>query len=588
MSIVRLNKVSFIGPLAQRREALQSLQALGCLHLLDLNPDVKDDIPVFISKEAREAYRYLQTCPSKLRQNHDHKSFDFNRVQAQTLAMKKRINELENSRDFLRKRIKELEPWGEFVFHPYKELEDRRFWFYIVPHYKVVQLDALASPWQVVFKDNRFSYVVVISQQEPSKMPVPRTHTGDVPLSQLQQRLDEAEVELEELFWQRVGLTRWMDLFGQRIDAADDQAALARAEQMTQVEKDLFVVQGWAPVDQQDELEALAKEKGLAVHQVDAKISERPPTLMRNKEGVSAGEDMVNFYSTPAYSQWDPSGILFFSFSLFFAMIIADAGYGLVFGVALLFSWGALSKSQYSRFKYLFASLVAGTVLYGMLVGSYFGYSPPDDSVWQSLHLLNMNDHSQMMAFSILLGVSHLILANGMQFWQNQDRESAKANLGWIAIFVGGLLVWQEWNLTGFVTMGAGGLTILWFSRPDKRAGKRLLGGLMALTNISQAFSDVLSYLRLFALGLASAQLAITFNDLATDVMQSMPGIGVFLAILIYLLGHTLNLILAIMSGVVHGLRLNVIEFFNWGLQDEGYPFQPFIKREVTQWTRSS
>ena len=110
MSIVRLNKVTFMGPLAQRREALEDLQELGCMHLLDLNPKQKDDIPVFISKEAREAYRYLTSCPSKLRQNHDEKNFQFDEVQTQTLEIKKRINELENEQEFLRKRIKELEP----------------------------------------------------------------------------------------------------------------------------------------------------------------------------------------------------------------------------------------------------------------------------------------------------------------------------------------------------------------------------------------------------------------------------------------------------------------------------------------------
>lgn len=585
MSIVRLNKVTFMGPMAQRRETLEALQEMGCMHLLDLNPELKDEIPVFISKEAREAYRYLSGCPSKLRQNHDEKNFDFDQVQSLTLDIKKRINDLENEQEFLRKRIKELSPWGEFVLQPYQELEDRRFWFYIVPHYKMDEIESREEPWQVVFKDNRFSYVVLIADEEPGKMPVPRTHTGNVPLSKLQERLDASEVELEEQFWQRVGLTRWIDLFGKRIDAADDKASLALAEQMSQVDGEVFIVQGWAPVDQHAALKKLAKEKGLAVHQIEADIKDRPPTLMKNTEKLSAGEDMVNFYSTPAYSQWDPSGILFVSFTLFFSMIIADAGYGLIFGLMLLLYWRRLSKSKLSRFKYLFAALVAGTIGYGVMVGSYFGHTPAEESFWHHLKILNMNDHGQMMAVSILLGVGHLILANAMQFWQNRDRESAKANLGWIAVFIGGLIVWQGSNV-GFGVMGLGGLTVLWFSSPNENALKRLLGGLMALTNVSQAFSDVLSYLRLFALGLASAQLAITFNELASDVMQSMPGIGVFFAILIYILGHGLNLLLAIMSGVVHGLRLNVIEFFNWGLKDEGYPFQPFIKREVKQWKR--
>jgi V/A-type H+-transporting ATPase subunit I len=107
----------------------------------------------------------------------------------------------------------------------------------------------------------------------------------------------------------------------------------------------------------------------------------------------------------------------------------------------------------------------------------------------------------------------------------------------------------------------------------------RILDGLMGLTKISQAFGDTLSYLRLFALGLASAQLAVTFNDLAIGVRE-IPGLGMVLALLILVVGHSINIVLGIMGGVVHGLRLNCIEFFNWSLTDEGYSFRPFCKKE--------
>ena len=109
----------------------------------------------------------------------------------------------------------------------------------------------------------------------------------------------------------------------------------------------------------------------------------------------------------------------------------------------------------------------------------------------------------------------------------------------------------------------------------------RLLQGLLALTNATKVFGDVLSYLRLFALGLASASLAITFNQIASDVAAAAPGAGLLLQLLILLLGHGLNLALAVISGVVHGLRLNFIEFFTWGMEEEGRPFRPFHKKEI-------
>ena len=137
----------------------------------------------------------------------------------------------------------------------------------------------------------------------------------------------------------------------------------------------------------------------------------------------------------------------------------------------------------------------------------------------------------------------------------------------------------------GWTALSVGFACVFLFSsgRPlaSKRLGDwvgRIVDGLLGLTNISKAFGDTLSYLRLFALGLASAQLAVTFNDLAAGAYQ-VPGLGIVLALLILGVGHGVNLLLGIMSGVVHGLRLNCIEFFNWSLTDEGYPFQPFCKK---------
>lgn len=109
---------------------------------------------------------------------------------------------------------------------------------------------------------------------------------------------------------------------------------------------------------------------------------------------------------------------------------------------------------------------------------------------------------------------------------------------------------------------------------------------MLGLTKLSGALGDVLSYLRLFALGLGSASLAIEFNRMAVGVYEGYPGVGLFFALLILILGHGVNLFLGIASGVIHGLRLNVIEFFNWGLKEEGNLYKPFKQSEDNLWNR--
>jgi V/A-type H+-transporting ATPase subunit I len=200
-----------------------------------------------------------------------------------------------------------------------------------------------------------------------------------------------------------------------------------------------------------------------------------------------------------------------------------------------------------------------------------------------------------MMRLSVSIGVIHIALANGIMAWQYRGRNRAWVSLGWIAVVSGGLLIWLGMGnradlayRLGELALGAGLLTVFLFGseRPVKSAMDllwRVLGGLSSLTNVTKIFGDVLSYLRLFALGLASASLALTFNDLARQVAEAHPGMGLLFSLLILLVGHLLNILLSLMSGVVHGLRLNFIEFYNWGLSEEGYPFRAFAKRGVKE-----
>jgi V/A-type H+-transporting ATPase subunit I len=278
-------------------------------------------------------------------------------------------------------------------------------------------------------------------------------------------------------------------------------------------------------------------------------------------------------------------------------MIMADAGYALLLGAILILFWRRLGRSlDGQRFRTLLLAIVVASVAYGIAVGSYFGLPPAKGTVLERLHVIDAANTTLMMQLSIAIGVAHLTLANLALAWNRRWSPLMLSSIGWVAVFLGGTAlgfgksgVGPQAALVqyGGWAIGAGLVAVLLFSstRPiltlslrDHR--QRIIDGILALPNISRAFGDVLSYLRLFALGLASAQLAATFNEL-TYKASCCVGIGSLLAILVVVLGHGLNFTLAIMSGVVHGLRLNCIEFFGWTLLDEGYPFRPFCKKAV-------
>jgi V/A-type H+-transporting ATPase subunit I len=602
MSIVPLHKVTLFGLAHEKEAVLKRVQALGCLHLNSLAPAPKEPekLPPALPVDAYKALRYLSGVREKRRMVRHDEHFDMQMVVTEVLHNQQLVRDAQDRSDALRERIEALHPWGNFIHTPSVQLGGMRLWFYVLPRDALADLEGLETPWQVVHRDNRFAYLVLIAKKEPPAglLPVPRTHTGSLPLEEVIRQWEESEIELEELMAERQALTRWINLIAAHLNAAEDNAARRHAATQTQDEGSIFALQGWAPAPELPSLQTLAEECKLALLVEEPNEEDRPPTLLSNPPELAAGEDLVDFYQTPGYRSWDPSLVVFLSFTLFFSMILSDAGYATLLGLGVIAGWRAMGRSATGRRLRILAATLCGSALaWGLLVGSYFGASPPQGSALAMLKLLDINDFDTMMRLSVTIGVFHIALANGIMAWQYRRHNRAKVSLGWIAVVLGGLLVWLGMEVGemarlahwfGIAALVAGLLTVFFFAseRPVRSAIDllwRTLEGLSALTNVTKIFGDVLSYLRLFALGLASASLALTFNDLARQVAEAHPGMGLLFSLLILLVGHLLNILLSLMSGVVHGLRLNFIEFYNWGLSEEGYPFRAFAKRGVKE-----
>ncbi|MEW4526674.1 ATPase V [Maioricimonas sp. JC845] len=594
MSIVPLDRVTLAGLSHDKDRLLDDLHERGCLELIPFGDELKESTGG-ASSEARDALKFLLSCPHRRRQVTDESRFDVEAVEQQALELEKQIHTLEAERDDLLLRIAAARPWGDFEFPSLKELGDLRLWFYVVPHQDMPDVEASGLTWDVVRRDHRFCYVVVVSPTEPEResMPVPRVHIGARSLRELDQRLEDVELALEDTQAERESLTRWCLLFARNLDRLEDAAARADAARQTCDNDPAFALQAWVPREHVAELADYAAKNGFVFDSRRPTEDESPPTLVRNAPRTSAGEDLVNFYMTPGYWTWDPSATVLVSFAIFFAMILADAGYAAVLGLGLLFGWRKLGTSQSGRrYRPLLALIVLASLIYGILVGSYFGVTPPQDSLPGRLQLLDFNNSALMMGVAVLVGGLHVLLANVMDARRRVDWRDGLASIGWACAVGGGLLFgagaaipaveWLKPVGGGAVVLGL--LLVVGFTARHEKPLKRLLFGLLGLTKVSGAFGDVLSYLRLFALGLASASLAMAFNDMAADIRSGMPRIGLLLALLVLAFGHSLNLLLGVSSGVIHGLRLNVIEFFNWGLKDEGRSFRPFRRREGSLW----
>jgi len=457
------------------------------------------------------------------------------------------------------------------------------------------QVEQVNLIWQQVNQTNTLSYVVVLAKEEPNAkaMPVPRTHVGEVSLSHLYKQLEEINLAIEDAYAKRNYLTRWMSLIMLNLAKFKTAEELKSAHSITRDETDLFVLQAWVASNLITKVNAIVSAHQLACLVELPDGNEQPPTLLKNSTTFAGGEELVKFYQMPNYYSWDPSIVVFFSFALFFAMILSDAGYAAVFLSILAFKWrkmGATIKNL--RFRMLLLVTLMSALIWGVLAGSYFGFSPSDISLMGQVKIIDMNDFDTMMKISIFVGVAHIAFANLVQAYQFKLNTLRYSSLGWALFVIGGFILWlsvgeqtSTLKWLAYTLLGLASIALLLFSsnRQIKRPLDLLLRlgeGIKNLTRITKIFGDVLSYMRLFALGLASASLAITFNQLAVQVYEATPGLGVLLSLLILLIGHSLNIMLGIMSGVVHGLRLNFIEFYNWSVSDEGYPFNAFSKKE--------
>lgn len=598
MTVASLKKVTLFGDAAARTETMVFLQELGCMHLVPLAPlpDAPEHVQSRDAKDAYTALRFLAEVGTPRRQVQRDPGFDMTRFVAEVLDLSHRMREMRDRRDFLVHRIRAVRPWGDLEFPPHEDLAGNRLWFYRLPVKHRKALEQVALPWSILGTDHRFLYVVLIALDEPDDdvLPVARTHTGALPIKQLEEQLEDTEIALEALEAERLACTRYLDLMRKNLSEAETKAELAHAEQKVLEEDHLFAVQGWVPSDRIEAVLAGAKSRKLAATIEEPRVDELPPTLLEQPDSRSAGVDLAMFYQVPSARGWDPTVMLTLSFAIFFAMIVADAGYGLVILAGLGLGWKGLGNTAARRsWRRLGLGIALGTVAYGVLVGSYFGVSPDQTSVSGKLQILDLNDFGAMMLLSIVIGVLHLVIANALAARAAWGTRHAIANLGWIASLLGGLFLWRA-SVAELATavpvavLGAGLATIFLFSsdRPIQKPTDwlwRMLDGAQGVSGAMGAFGDVLSYMRLFALGLASASLAITFNDLAFGVMQALEGPGILFGLLILIVGHALNFGLALMSGVVHGLRLNYIEFYKWGLPDEGVAFRPLTRKEVQE-----
>jgi len=354
-----------------------------------------------------------------------------------------------------------------------------------------------------------------------------------------------------------------------------------------------------------------------AMKTVEPDPDEAPPTLIRYPKWAQPIRAMFAILGTvPGYREYDLSAFFMIALPLFGAMLLGDAGYGLIFVLIGLLGYRRITDRVSRDAANLILVFGSATLVWGLLTANCFGVTPTQlafaagvkdvsalreaTGLWAALGrimlafglLWNPNDEiarNLIIQVSFLIGGAHLVLAHVLQAIGMAPDRRFLGQIGWSAFLVGmfGVIwmlffpdqVWIPLPLT-IGLLAAGAVLVILFTYPSPNPAKRVGLGLVAnVLPMISTFSDTVSYIRLMAVGLASYYIASAFNGLAYQVAS--PSVWLLPAgVLIVVLAHSLNIVLGVIAIFAHGVRLNMLEFSsNAGVQWAGYPFTPFAQR---------
>ena len=385
-------------------------------------------------------------------------------------------------------------------------------------------------------------------------------------------------------------------------DRMEAQLAMAEAADLSLSTDDVALMQGWVPAEKEAALEEILSRYDCAWECEDPPEEDYPevPVSLKNNKITNALNMVTEMYSLPAYGTVDPNPLMAPFFILFYGLMMADIGYGLIMIAAALV---ALKKLKPRGGSLAFCQLLLyggiATAAMGVLTGAFFSDVPYQlvhlfnpKSTWPGLwHLFSPETDSNLVLYgSLVLGMLHLntgMVVSAVQKVKNGDKTGALFEEGslWI-ILVGGLLLAADMMIVknsalhyaGLAVLIVGAVMLLFGAGRNAKGFGKVTAAFGCIYNTATGwFGDVLSYSRIMALMLAGGVVGKVFNTVAVMPAQSS-GVNVFTMlafVIIFVLGHAINFALNILGCYVHDLRLQCLEFFGKFYSDGGKPFRP-------------
>ena len=616
--ISKMTKYSFILLSEGQEKFLEKLQELGVVDITRSSRPVDEKSSALLEKVGR-----LRTLISKLSAVDCGKDADAEKIRKAAADCSgldadafaelaagtfSRIGEIETEIQATGRELRERKPWGDFDKESVARLAELGYVFH---YYKMgtksfEALDKSKYALQVINNDGKNVHFVVVAtaageyafpaQECPA--PAGSWKECEAKLEGLNAELVRSKATLAGLAAESGKLTVELEKTGSELDRY-----LAGATGEQAAENRIITFTGFAPVDVEERLCSELDKMDIYYVKEEAVEEDNPPIKLKNNGFSKLFECITGMYGMPVYGEWDPTPILSVFFFLFFAMCMGDAGYGIILIIyGILQDRKIVNISMFDGLGKLISVLGISTTVVGFFLGTAFGVSLTEVS-WipdalKSVMLtgdiqVGGSTYALQMVLALLIGVFHICLAMTIKAVLYTRRFGFRENIstwGWLILILGGIIT-AVVAMLGLVPESAvkiivivigvvSALGIFIFNKPGRNPLINIGAGLWDTYNMATGIlGDVLSYIRLYALGLAGGMLGGAFNNLGSMVLGTNPTWEWLPFVVILLFGHVLNILMSCLGAFVHPLRLNFVEYFkNSGYEGKGLKYNPLKK----------
>lgn len=607
--VTKMTKYSFILLSEQTEGFLNSLQELGVVDISrSLKPiDEQSSEMLAEADRAKKALSILAAC--KAGSEKDFK-FDGCPVDA-VLETQDRIAEISVEIAAAKKEIAVRQPWGSFRSEDIHKLESQglKLRFYSCMKKKFDPSWAEIQPLEVISEtESKVFFVTVSPAEEEYSFPLEAVPAPEGSVNEEEEKLALLQSKLEKEQQLLANLKSCSDEIRKAYNDSLSRLDLYFAEAATEkaVDNYLTVFTGFAPTSDDKRLCASFDSMDIYYSHEAATKEDNPPVKLKNNWFAKNFEVLTGMYGVPAYDEFDPTPVLGPFFMLFFAMCMGDAGYGILLMLIALVLRLKMKDSRLGKMHRLIAFLGGMTFVVGIFLGTFFGMSILEAS-WAPAWLKGLcidgwfpdakiAGFPVQMVLAVAIGVLHICLAmiiKTINFTKRFGFKKTVATCGWTTLIVGGLVVVSlgmtevlsaeafKWTIIALAVVS--GLAIYVFNTPGRNPLLNIGSGLWDTYNmVTGLLGDVLSYIRLYALGLAGGMLGNAFNIMGTMILDiPVPGVNWVFCIIILIFGHVLNLAMSCLGAFVHPLRLTFVEYFkNSGYEGSGAKYNPLTKKK--------